>query len=105
MPVRTSAAERDAYQRLLDALPKASTRDAVAEAVAEIKTRRENNLSEGSPEADLSEEGHVKYTVDFDAKGMQGKHLRYRAQCDFNADDKLTFKIRPRRTAQKDANP
>mgnify|MGYP000444469483 CR=1 FL=1 len=62
-------------------------------------------LSEGSPEADLSEEGHVKYTVDFDAKGMQGKHLRYRAQCDFNADDKLTFKIRPRRTAQKGANP
>ncbi len=57
-------------------------------------------LSDEAPKADLSQEGHVKYVVDFDAKGMQGKHLRYRAQCDFDADEKLKFKIRPRRTTQ-----
>ena len=55
MPCRASAAERDADQSLLDARPKGLTGDELEEAVAEIKARREKELSEARPQAaDLS---------------------------------------------------
>lgn len=62
-------------------------------------------LVEGAPPVDVSREGHVKYIVDFDAKGPQGKHLRYRAFCDFDENESLRSSIRPRRTKPKEPQP
>ena len=72
----------------------------LAERTKSMKERR--NLIQGAPPVDLSRESYIKYTVDFDAKGGSGQILRYRAVCEFDANEKLRLQIRPRKTAMED---
>ncbi|GAA5316286.1 MAG: hypothetical protein AseanaTS_14900 [Candidatus Pelagadaptatus aseana] len=54
-------------------------------------------LTKGMPKPDTSEPGALTMLVDFDAKTMQGKPLRYRATCFATLDKpaRLTIKGRP----------
>ncbi len=54
-------------------------------------------LTTEMPEPDLSRPEHLIYRVDFDARDLRGRSLRYRATCDAQAEDKIEVKIRPRR--------
>ena len=76
--------------------------DQLAERTKGMKERR--NLTEGAPPVDLSREGYIKYTIDFDAKGGKERQLRYRAVCEFDPSEKLRLQIRPRKTAMEDQN-
>jgi len=76
--------------------------DKLTERTKSMKERR--NLTEGAPPVDLSREGYIKYTIDFDAKGGKGRQLRYRAVCEFDPSEKLRLQIRPRKTAMVDQN-
>lgn len=54
-------------------------------------------LTTDKPEPDVSLEGHVRYFVNFDAKDFKGKHLRYRAECDYVSEEDFNIRIRARR--------
>ena len=50
LPVRTSAAERQLDQQLLDSVPRGLARDAVEERVQQIRVRRDREIATGVPE-------------------------------------------------------
>ena len=50
LPVRTSAAERQLDQQLLDSVPRGLARDAVEERVQQIRVRRDKEIATGVPE-------------------------------------------------------
>ncbi len=54
-------------------------------------------LTKEMPQPDLSRPEHLIYRVDFDARDLRGRTLRYRAICDAQGEDKIEVKIRPRR--------
>jgi|GEM_PF-2909637 len=53
-------------------------------------------LTKKRPKEQLTSDGSVLFTVDFDAVSIFGKRLRYRAICSFNSEKDYNIRLRPR---------